>query len=160
MRIFGIAAMALMLLVGASCGSDSDGSSAETTATEGAAAGDGENACPSDGCVVTITDVAAEGDELLVTWDTNFTPDVSKNHIHIYWDNFSADQVSGDAADRGVTQGEWVPTGDFPTFVTEGAVSTSVAGESTTLCATASDRDHNVLDSSIENCFDVASLLS
>lgn len=160
MRTFGFATMALLLFVGAACGSDSDGSSADSTAAAGAGADEAQNACPSDGCVITITDVAAEGEELLVTWDANFAPDVSKNHVHIYWDTFSADQVSGDAADRGVTQGEWVPTGDNPTFVTEGAVSTSVAGTSTTLCVTASDRDHNVLDSSIVNCFDVSSLLS
>ena len=57
-------------------------------------------------------------------------PDFSKNHIHVYWDKYTADQVSNDAAARGVTQGEWVPTGDYPQYVTEGAVSTSVRGDS------------------------------
>ena len=67
--------------------------------------------------------------------------------------------MSNDAAARGVTQGEWVPTGDYPQYVTEGAVSTSVRGDSHTVCVTAGDRDHNVIDSSLVNCRDVSALL-
>jgi hypothetical protein len=117
------------------------------------------NACPVDGCQITITDVRAEGDELRLTWTANYSPDFSKNHIHVYWDTYTADQVTNDAAARGTTQGEWVPTADFPEFLTEGPVSTSARGTSTTICVTAGDRDHNVIDSSIVNCRDVADLL-
>ena len=63
---------------------------------------------------MTISDVENDGDELRITWEANFTPDFSKNHIHVYWDTYSADQVSDDAADRGVEQGEWVPTDEYP----------------------------------------------
>lgn len=118
-----------------------------------------QNACPVDGCTIEITDVEQEGSELRVTWKANFAPDFSKNHIHIYWDTFTADEVSNDAAERGKTQGEWVPTGDYPEFVTEGVVSTTKRSSSTMLCVTASDRDHNVLDSSITDCYDVAALV-
>lgn len=149
--------LALFALVGAACCSDSDEDS-EPSSDDGAT--DAQNACPTDGCTVSIVDVAAAGDELEITWDANFDPDVSKNHIHVYWDTFTADQVSNDAADRGVEQGEWVPTDADPSFVTEGAVSTAVAGESTTICVTAADRDHNVLDADIGECRDVAELMA
>ena len=42
-----------------------------------------------------------------------------------------------------------------PEYVTEGAVSTEARGDSTTMCVTAGDRDHNVIDSSIVDCCDV-----
>lgn len=142
------------------CGGDDDEAAGTTAATtEAAETVATQNACPVDGCTIEITNVEREGDELRVTWKTNFDPDFSKNHIHIYWDTYTADQVSNDAADRGETQGEWVPTGDYPEFVTEGAVSTTKRSDSTMLCVTASDRDHNVLDSAITDCYDVADLL-
>ena len=117
------------------------------------------NACPPEGCEITITDVAAQGDELLVTWEANFDPDVSRNHIHIYWDTYTADEVSSDAEARGMTQGDWHPTDAYPTYVTESGASVANRGESTTLCVTAADRDHAVLDSSIVDCRDVSAVL-
>ncbi len=164
MRVAGVLLPGLVALVlfASGCGGDDDDSAAtatsssrDTTQTSGAS----QNACPVDGCEVTITDVATEGDELRITWSANYDPDFSKNHIHVFWNTYTADQVSNDAAERGVTQGEWVPTADYPEYVTEGAVSTSVRGESTTICVTAGDRDHNVIDSSIVNCRDVSALL-
>lgn len=147
--------LAAMVLLLPACGGDDDEAAAPAEATTVAQ----QNACPVDGCTIEITDVEQEGDELRVTWTANFEPDFSKNHIHIYWDTYTADQVSNDAADRGETQGEWVPTGAYPEFVTEGVVSTESRGESTTLCVTAADRDHNVLDSSLTDCRDVSELL-
>ena len=155
-------ALALVLLAGAAvaCGDDDEGSSSDTTAPSSTeSSSSGENACPVEGCKVTITDVAAEGDELKVTWTANFTPDASRNHIHVYWDIYTPDQVSNDAASRGVEQGEWVPTDAYPDYVTEGATSVTKRGDSTTLCVTAGDSDHNVIDASLFNCFDVADLL-
>lgn len=159
-----VAALAVLVLVlAAGCGDDGGSASGDPSSTTAGDATDGdasaENACPVDGCEITITDVVAEGDELRVTWDANFTPDASRNHIHVYWDTYTADQVSNDAASRNVQQGEWVPTDAYPEYVTEGATSVTAAGESTTLCATAGDSDHNVIDSSIQHCFDVADLL-
>ena len=116
------------------------------------------NACPAEGCTIEIVDVTREGPELAVTWQTNFAPDVSKNHIHVYWDIYDADQVSSDAEARGVEQGEWVPT-DVETYVTESAVSVDQRGDSTRICVTAGDRDHAVIDSSLVDCRDVANLL-
>lgn len=132
------------------CG-DSD-SAGDASATGGPVA----NACPAEGCTVTITDVKPAAGELEVTWEANFLPDVSRNHIHIYWDNFSAAQVSSDAEANGLEQGDWVPTDAYPTYTTDGAVSVGVAGSSTTLCVTAADRDHAVIDSAIEQCMDVS----
>lgn len=117
------------------------------------------NACPAEGCAITIVDAARKGDEIAVTWEANFKPDVSKNHIHVYWDIYTADQVSGDAEARGVKQGEWVPTDVVPTYVTESAVSVDTRGGSTTICVTAGDRDHAVIDASIVDCRDVSNLL-
>lgn len=144
-----------LLMTLAACGGD------DTAGDDGGTTGDEpvSNACPSDGCEVRITNVSAAGDELDVTFDANFLPDVSRNHIHIYWDTYTADQVSSDAESRGVTQGDWHPTDAYPNYTTESAVSLANRGESTTLCVTAADRDHAVLDSSIVHCFDVSSEL-
>jgi hypothetical protein len=154
-RCMGLCVLSAALLLTA-CGGDND-EAATATATEGTVAR--QNACPVDGCTIEITSVEKAGDELRVMWTANFVPDFSKNHIHVYWDTYSADEVSSDAAEKGKKQGEWVPTGDYPEFVSEGAVSTTKRSDSTTLCVTAASRDHVVLDSSITDCYDVAELL-
>lgn len=163
MNFGGKITLALVLslaLLSSACGSDTDDAAEETTETE---SGDGEsatqNACPADGCKIDFGELAKVGDEISVTWDMNFEPDLNNNHIHIYWNNFTAAQVSNDATDRGVAQGEWVPTDLTPSYETEGASSTSVRGESTTLCLVAADRDHNVIDESTEVCRDVSEFL-
>jgi hypothetical protein len=157
-----MAMVALTVLIG--CGGDDKKAATPTTAAAGDHKGSrtssaGENACPVEGCKVTITKVVGHGDELQITWKANYAPDASRNHIHVYWDTYTADQVSNDAATRGVKQGEWVPTDAYPVFVTEGAVSVAKRGKSTTVCVTAGDGDHNVIDSSIKDCRKVADLL-
>jgi len=141
-----------------SCGGDdqNSGSSPSSVAQSASAL---PNACPVNGCHITITDVSKEGSELRITWKTDFGPDFSKNHVHVFWDTYTAAEVSNDAAAHGKVQGEWVPTGANPTYVTGGAVSTAVRGKSTTLCVSAANRDHNVLDPSIVDCRNVANLL-
>jgi hypothetical protein len=161
-RIVAVFAIWTLALVG--CGSDepsggsggSGGASQENDATTDAPVA---NACPPEGCTITITDTAKQGSEIAVTWEGNFKPDVSKNHFHIFWDIYTADQVSADAEARGEKQGEWVPTDEVPTYVTEGPVSVDNRGDSTRLCVTAGDRDHVVIDSSIVDCQDVSGLL-
>ena len=147
----------VLALLAAGCGSDGEnkGAAASSTTTTTVAK---QNACPTNGCSVRITDVKKEGSELRVTWTANYAPDFSKNHIHVYWSKYTADQVSDDAAKRKVVQGEWEPTDSYPTYLTEGAVSTKVRGNSTKICVTAGDRDHIVIDSSIVNCRDVSDL--
>jgi hypothetical protein len=148
--------VALTLTLGA-CGSDKSASPAATTSVASNAGR--QNACPVDGCAITILDAQRVGKEIRLKWKANYAPDFSKNHIHVYWDIYTADQVSNDAADRGVKQGEWVPTGDYPVYITSGAVSTAKRKGSTKICVTAGDRDHNVIDASIVNCRDVSNLL-
>ena len=152
---FSFAALSMAVLI-SSCGSDAK--KATTTSSPKSTAAQ-QNACPVDGCSITITDVRKQGTELRLTWKANFTPNFSKNHIHVFWDKFTADQVSNDAAARGKVQGEWVPTDDYPVYVTGDVVSTAKRGTSTSVCVTAGDRDHNVIDSSIVNCRNVADLL-
>ncbi len=154
-----VPSVSVLALVLVGCGSDepSAGSGTDETTTESSAPV--ANACPAEGCEIKIVDVARDGDEIAVTWDANFLPDVSKNHIHVYWDRYSADQVSSDAEARGVTQGEWVPTDMVPTYVTESAVAVATRGDSTTVCVTAGDRDHAVIDAERVDCRDVADLL-
>ncbi len=117
------------------------------------------NACPVDGCLITIKNAEKQGNEFALALESNFSPDVSLNHYHVYWDTYSAEQVSNDAAARGVKQGEWIPTADSPTFTTKDVVSTKNRGTSTKLCVTAGDRDHNVIDSTLVNCMDVSAQL-
>lgn len=145
--------VASIALLAAACGSDDD--AASDTGEEAVAAAT-QNACPSGGCTIDFASITPSGDELEITWEINFDPDINNNHIHIYWDLYDAAQVSNDAADNGLTQGEWVPTDTAPVYVTDGAVSTSVRGDSTTLCLVAADRDHNVIDVGAEVCRDVS----
>lgn len=118
-----------------------------------------QNACPKDGCTIKIVSAESAKKELKIKFEANFAPDVARNHIHIYWDNYTADQVSKDAVKRGVEQGNWHPTGDYPYYITQSDASVSTRKKSTKLCVTASDRDHVVIDSATAQCFDVASKL-
>lgn len=137
----------------AACGDDSDTSapSATTTTVEGPA----PNACPQEGCKIGIDEVVRDGDELKVTWTANFTPDFARNHIHVYWDTYTAEQVSDDAASRGVEQGSWHPTDEYPTYTTQSEASAALRNGSTTICVTAGDRNHNVIDATLFECKDV-----
>lgn len=147
--------VALVLAV-AACGDDSDGGGTTSAPQSSEPV---SNACPAEGCSITIVDVTKSGEELEVNWEANFLPDVSRNHIHIYWDTFEAAEVSSDAEANGFTQGDWSPTADYPTYITESGASVVNRGDSTTLCATAADRDHAVLDATAVDCRDVGSNL-
>jgi hypothetical protein len=148
----------VVTLVG--CGSDSKSSAPKST---GAARSNGtgpvQNACPIEGCKVMIDNVEKAGSELKVTWTANFKPDFARNHIHVYWDTFTADQVSNDAEARGVKQGSWHPTDEYPVYTTGSEASVKRRGTSTHLCVTAGDRNHVVIDSKLFQCYDVKGLL-
>lgn len=170
-RLVGFVMAIVVLTVVIGCGSSNRASAPTTTAATATTTmnmpmdhqqsqATGENACPVEGCSVKILKVVRHGRELQITWHANYAPDESRNHIHVYWDIYTADQVSNDAASRGVKQGEWVPTDAYPAFVTEGAVSVAKRGKSTTLCVTAGDGNHDVIDSSIVNCHKVTNLLN
>jgi hypothetical protein len=155
-----VVVVAALTLFAAGCGSDGDDKASGSTSTTKASSEPVQNACPVDGCEITIDNVVKDGAELKVTWTANFDPDTSHNHIHVYWDTYDPAQVSNDAESvHGVTQGEWVPTDSYPTYTTGGAVSVTQRASSTTICVTAGDKDHNVIDVGIENCRDVAALL-
>ena len=151
---------AVSLAVLGACGDDDDEDAADTTDTT-AESGEAPNACPSDGCKVKIANVTKAPDgELVVAMDANYTPDDARNHFHVFWDTFKPEQVSDDAERKhNVTQGDWVPTAENP-FTTVDAVSVKVRGQSTKVCVTAGDRDHNVIDPKLFDCRDVASLLT
>jgi hypothetical protein len=130
----------------------------ETTTPQPTAAAQ-SNACPAEGCMATIDNVEDAGDEIKVSFSSNYAPEISGNHYHVYWDRFDAKQVSEDAETKhGVTQGEWEPTADNP-FTTTGAAAAGQRGESTTICVTPGDKNHNVIDPAVVNCRDAASLL-
>lgn len=115
------------------------------------------NACPVDGCTVRITDVAKNGEELAVTFEANFTPDMSRNHIHVWWgESYAIEQVSNNAEPTyGVKQGDWHPTDEYPVYVTQSAASVTVRNGAHTLCVTAADRNHDILDAKVYHCMDV-----
>jgi hypothetical protein len=119
------------------------------------------NACPVDGCEVRVVAVQKEGKELRLTFEANFSPDFSRNHIHVWWgDNFTVAQVSNNAEPvHHVKQGEWHPTADYPGYVTQSAVSTEVRGKATTICVSAADRNHDILDITKFQCIDVSGYL-
>lgn len=115
------------------------------------------NACPVDGCLVTIQSVEPEGDELKVVFEANFAPAMSRNHLHVWWgEAFDVRQVSNNAETvHGVTQGSWHPTDDYPNYVTQSAASTGERGEAVSLCVSAADRNHDILDPELLHCVSV-----
>ena len=119
------------------------------------------NACPVDGCEVKIMEVKRSDAELELTFESNFTPDVSKNHFHVWWgENFTVEQVGRNAEPvYGVKQGRWHRHDDYPVYVTQGAASTSVRGSAVTICVSAADRNHNILDVKIYHCVNVSDKL-
>jgi hypothetical protein len=149
-----VATAAVVALVG--CGSDSKSGSAKSTGTTASSSGGPvQNACPVEGCTVKIDNVVRSGDELKVTWTANYKPDFSKNHIHVYWDTYTSQQVSNDAEAHGVKQGSWHPTDEYPVYVTGSEASVKRRDGSTHLCVTAGDRNHNVIDPKLFQCTDV-----
>lgn len=118
------------------------------------------NACPVDGCEVKIVAVKQSGSELALTFEANFKPDVSKNHLHVWWgENFDVKQVGRNAKAFGVEKGKWHRHDDYPSYTTTGAASTSIRENAVTICVTAADRDHNVLDAGLYHCVDASSHL-
>ncbi len=122
------------------------------------AAEDLPNACPVDGCKVEISSVKKAGDELELTLSASFSPDVSKNHIHVWWgDKFTVKQAGRGAKPvYGVTKGQWHRHDDYPTYVTQGAASVSARDGTSKLCVSAADLDHNIIDVAVYHCVDVA----
>ena len=140
---------------------ETTGGADDGTKVSGSTVSAAANACPVEGCKIEIASAAkGPNGELSLDFTANFAPDVSKNHIHVYWDRYTAQQVSNDAEPKyKVKQGDWIPTDVTKGFITEGAVSVKGREQSHTVCVTAGDRDHNVLDPSVTNCRDVSSLL-
>jgi len=119
------------------------------------------NTCPVDGCEVSIEAVAKADGELSLTLDSNFTPDNSKNHFHMWWgEQYKPEQVGRNAkSEYGAEQGKWHRHDDYPVYITTGSASVEVREGSTTLCVTAADGDHNVLDAQKFHCMDVSAYL-
>ena len=150
----------------AACGSSNAKVAAPATTVVAAAPADAGasskgNACPVEGCLVEVTAAEKSGTELSLTFTANFDPDVSRNHIHVYWDHFTAAQVSNNAESTGgVAKGSWIPTKVVNGFVTQGAVSLQERLKSTKVCVTAGDRNHDVIDVKKFTCRDVTSLVA
>jgi hypothetical protein len=161
-----------LALVVAACGGEGDGTVSEAGAAGGdeAASAAGElgssalpNACPVEGCRIFINSAEAAGSEIALVFEANFTPDFERNHIHVFWDSQEPGAVSMDYLERGFTeQGKWHPTDDYPEHVTQAdaSVSSEFRQGSTTICVTAADTDHNVIDPGLFACRDVADLVS
>ncbi|MDH3635985.1 MAG: hypothetical protein OES20_14890 [Gammaproteobacteria bacterium] len=115
------------------------------------------NACPVDGCEVKILDVKPAGEELMLTFKANFKPDVSKNHLHVWWgEQYDIKQVGRNATTFGVEKGKWHRHDDYPNYTTTGAASTSIRDGAVTVCVTSADRNHNILDASLFHCVDAS----
>lgn len=115
------------------------------------------NACPVDGCEVKILEVVKAGDELALTFKANFMPDVSKNHLHVWWgEQYNIKQVGRNAKTFGMEKGKWHRHDDYPNYTTTGAASTSIRDGAATICVTAADRNHNVLDANLYHCVDAS----
>ena len=104
---------------------ETTGGADDGTKVSGSTVSAAANACPVEGCKIEIASAAkGPNGELSLDFTANFAPDVSKNHIHVYWDRYTAQQVSNDAEPKyKVKQGDWIPTDVTKGFITEGAVS-------------------------------------
>lgn len=124
-------------------------------------AADMPNTCPVDGCEVSIKTVEKAGSELQLVLDSNFTPDNSKNHFHMWWgEQYTPEQVGRNAkTEYNVEQGKWHRHDDYPVYVTTGSASVEIREGATTLCVTSADGDHNVLDAQKFHCMDVSEFL-
>ncbi|WP_370401546.1 hypothetical protein [Sulfitobacter sp. JB4-11] len=124
----------------------------------GTAVAQDSNACPVDGCVVDIVSVTQDNGELTVELNANFKPDISKNHFHIWWGElYDVRQVSNNAETvHNVSQGDWHPTDAYPTYATSGVTSVLQRGEAVSLCVSAADRNHDIIDPEALNCVDVS----
>ncbi len=120
------------------------------------------NSCPVDGCLVTITSVEKNDAELSITLEANYQPDNARNHLHMWWgEQYDVKQVGRNAAsEHGVEQGKWHRHDDYPVYITSGAASTAVREGATTLCVTAADRGHNIIDAEQFHCVDVSQHLN
>lgn len=134
---------------------------AMTIGAGAAPAADMPNACPVDGCSVKIIAVKRVGDELQLTLEANYSPDMSKNHIHVWWgDNYTVQQVSNDAETvHHVKQGEWHPMADYPSYITQSSASMKVRGNSKTICVSPADRNHDIIDVKVFQCVDISNQL-
>ena len=95
-----------------------------------------------------------------MTWTANFHPDFSRNHIHVYWDTFTADQVSDDAARARRGAGLLAPHRRVSRRTRPRARHRwHDATGPTRLCVTAGDRNHDVIDAKLFECTDVKDLL-
>ncbi len=105
------------------------------------------------GCSVKIADVRRAGDELEVSFETNFAADLSGNHFHVWWgENYNVKQIGRNArAVHGVQQGQWLEYA-APVLVTTGAVSMRERGVAQWLCVSAADRDHNLINATLYHC--------
>src|SRR5204863_8036228 len=135
----------VVALVG--CGSGSKSSAPKSTGgtTSSNGAGPVQNACPIEGCKVKIDKVERAGSELKVTWTANYKPDFSRNHIHVYWDTYTADEVSNDADARGVKQGSWHPTDEDPVHTTGSEASGTRRAPAPRRRGTAGGRNHGAI---------------
>ena len=166
-----MALVAIAALTLAACGGDESTATGDEGATEsngddGATAGEGAdlvNACPAEGCTIFIEEASlADDGEIALTFNANFTPEFEFNHIHVFWDSQEAGSVSSDFEARGYTvAGKWHPTDIYPDYVTQAdaSVSSESRGESTTICVTAANSEHAVLDPGLLACRDVSDLL-
>lgn len=117
--------------------------------------------CPQEGCRVKITEIKSAGSELRLTFEANFKPKMPGTHIHVWWgENFTIEQVGLNAQTKyGVPTGEWDYTDDYPDHSTHGPSSTHARSDAHTLCVSAADNNHNIVDISKFYCLDAKNFL-
>jgi hypothetical protein len=159
---------AIVVSIGA-CGVSDDAAevtpapAASAAAPAEAGADELPNACPVEGCKITIVSAERSGEEIALVFETNYTPDFERNHMHVFWDSQEPGAVSSDFAEKGfAVQGKWHPTDEYPGYSTQAdaSIASEFRGDSTTLCVTAGDTDHAVIDPTLVDCRDVSELLS
>ncbi|MEM9891201.1 MAG: Hsp70 family protein [Actinomycetota bacterium] len=102
------------------------------------------------------TEVLDNG-ELLIEWEPlNFEPSVTNFHAHFFYDIYDAEQVGTNAAQFGVSQGNWHLTDETPldTTGTNVAVANAPAA-ATQICVVAADSGHGVANPENFTCVDL-----
>ncbi len=113
---------------------------------------------PCSGLCTRILEAEVQGNgELLIEWEPmGFEPSVTNFHAHFFYDIYDAEQVGTNAAQFGVSQGNWHLTDQTPLDTTGTNVAVANApAEATQICVVAADSGHGVSNPENATCVDL-----
>ena len=106
-------------------------------------------------CVL-IDSLGPVGDSLWIDWTAiGFTPDTNSIHAHFFWGDIDTAQGGTNAADSGVTQGDWELTADQPFMSAAEMLLSQRPVDANEACVTVADGSHAVIDPDVVHCMEL-----